>query len=49
MARAASASRDAFLVLDKVASPAVGLSILRTSIALLSTTILPYGLVWEAE
>lgn len=37
------------LVLDKVVLPAIDLSILRTSVALLAMAILLYGLIWEAE
>ena len=40
---------NAILVLDKIAFPAIDLSVLRTSIALLSMMILLYGLIWEAE
>jgi hypothetical protein len=40
---------NAFLVLDKIAFPAVDLSMLRTSIALLSMMILLYGLISETE
>lgn len=37
------------LVLDKIVLPAVDLSILRTSVALLAMIVLLYGLVWSAE
>jgi hypothetical protein len=37
------------LVLDKVVLPDLDLSLLRTSIALVSMTILIYGLIWGAE
>lgn len=40
---------NAFLVLDKIAFPAVDLSLLRTSVALLAMTILLYGLIWDTE
>jgi hypothetical protein len=40
---------NAFLVLDKIAFPAVDLSVPRTSIALLSMMILLYGLIWDTE
>jgi hypothetical protein len=40
---------NAFLVLDKIAFPAVDLSVARTSIALLSMMVLLYGLIWDAE
>ncbi|MDN4984070.1 hypothetical protein KUL72_11490 [Bradyrhizobium arachidis] len=35
------------LWMDKLVFPATDLSILRTSIALLSTLVLLYGLIWE--
>lgn len=37
------------LWVDKVALPTIDLSVARTSIALLSTLVLLYGLIWEAE
>ena len=40
---------NAFLILDKIAFPALDLSVPRTSIALLSMMILLYGLIWDTE
>ena len=40
---------NALLVADKVIFPLVDLSTMRTAIALISMSILLYGLVWEAE
>jgi hypothetical protein len=38
-----------FLVLDKIFLPAIDLSLLRVSIALVSMTILLFGLIWDTE
>lgn len=40
---------NALLVLDKIAFPAMDLSLLRTSVALLAMVILLYGLIWDTE
>jgi hypothetical protein len=40
---------NAFLVLDKIAFPAIDLSVPRTSVALLSMVILICGLIWDTE
>jgi hypothetical protein len=40
---------NAFLILDKIAFPALDLSMLRTLIALLAMMILLYGLIWDTE
>jgi hypothetical protein len=40
---------NSLLVLDKIAFPAVDLSVLRTSVALMSMMILLYGLIWDTE
>ena len=40
---------NALLVLDKIAFPALDLSVPRTSIALLAMMILLYGLIWDTE
>jgi hypothetical protein len=40
---------NALLVLDKIAFPAIDLSVARTSVALLSMMILLYGLIWDTE
>jgi hypothetical protein len=40
---------NALLVLDKIAFPAVDLSVPRTLVALLSMMILLYGLIWDTE
>jgi hypothetical protein len=37
------------LVIDKVALPLIDLSILRASVALVSMTVLLYGLIWDIE
>jgi hypothetical protein len=37
------------LVLDKIIFPAVNLSILRTSVALLAMVVLLYGLIWSTD
>jgi uncharacterized protein DUF5985 len=37
------------LVLDKVILPDIDLSLWRTSVALISTTTLLYGLIWDVE
>jgi hypothetical protein len=37
------------LWVDKVALPAVDLSILRISIALIAMAVLLYGLIWDSE
>jgi hypothetical protein len=40
---------NAFLFLDKITFPTIDLSVERTSLALLSMSVLLYGLIWEAE
>lgn len=40
---------NVLLVLDKIVLPAVDLSVLRTSVALLAMIVLLYGLIWSAE
>jgi hypothetical protein len=40
---------NALLVLDKIAFPAVDLSVPRTLVALLSMMVLLYGLIWDTE
>jgi Family of unknown function (DUF5985) len=37
------------LVLDKIVLPHVDLSLWRTSVGLISMTILLYGLIWDAQ
>jgi hypothetical protein len=37
------------LVIDKVLLPAIDLAVFRNSVALLSLTILLYGLIWRTE
>jgi hydrogenase/urease accessory protein HupE len=40
---------NALLVLDKVALPAIDLSVARTLVALLAMMVLLYGLIWDTE
>lgn len=40
---------NAFLMVDKIAFPAVDLSVPRTMVALLAMMILLYGLIWDTE
>ena len=40
---------NTFLILDKIAFPALDLSVPRTLIALLAMMILLYGLIWDTE
>lgn len=43
------AVNNTLLVLDKIYLPLVDLSILRLLVALLSITVLLYGLIWDAD
>ena len=40
---------NALLILDKIALPAVDLSVPRTLVALLAMMVLLYGLIWDTE
>ena len=40
---------NSLLVLDKIYLPLVDLSILRLLVALLSITVMLYGLIWDAD